>query len=255
MKPHQTLLLALAGAFGLCAPALAEPAGTLLDEKFSTADRTLQQLPESAAWYISEAEGFTKSGKGLAITPNRHALAYFSEAGQPVSLKVGESITAELAFSARDPERKGGVFRIGLLNSGGKRTTEDGSGAANALFRDYQGYAAFLDFDAPTAMSLYRRQGETSDKLISGNEAYGDALIRGGGKGGKFEGNAVYTVKFRVTRTSEGLEISGQIPEFDGYEARTVATHDPVTSFDTIVIYGARSGMSRFTLDHLKITK
>jgi hypothetical protein len=146
------------------------------------------------------------------------------------------------------------VFRIALLDSGGKRTTEDGSGAANALFRDYKGYAAFLDFDAPTAMSLYLRKGELSDKLISGNEAYGDALVRGEGKGGKFEANTDYTVKFRVTRTSAGLEIFGQVPEFDGYEAKAMDTDAPVSSFDALVIYGARSGMSRFTLEEVKIT-
>lgn len=254
MNPHCILLPALACVLGISAQAQAEPATTQLDERFSTSDRTSQHLPESAAWFVSEADGFSKSGKGLTITPNRHALAYFSESGQPITLKAGESLDVELTFSVRDPEKKGGVFRIGLLDSGGKRIAEDGAGAANAVFREYKGYAAFLDFDAPTAMSLYRRKGELSDKLISGNEAYGEALIRGGGKGGKFEGNTDYTVKFRVTRTSGGLEISGQVPEFDGYETKTVDTDDPVSSFDALVIYGARSGMSRFTLEQVKIT-
>jgi hypothetical protein len=246
----------LAAGFLLGAPfAFAAQPAILLEESFSNGNRTVQQLPSSAAWFVSEADGVLQNKRGLSSAPNRHLLAYIAETGKPVSLSVGESLVLQLSFSAREPLPKGGVFRIGFFDSGGKRITSDGAGPSNPAFLGYKGYSAHLDFNSPKALSLHRRSEAISDKLIAGNEAFGEPLLRSTGTGGQLESDVVYTVNFKLTRTAGGITLACDMPEFDGFTATFDDTQNPLTTFDTIVIYGARSGMSRFTLDRIKIER
>jgi len=227
----------------------------LLEESFANGNRTMQQLPASAAWFVSEADGVLQNKRGLSSAPNRHLLAYIAETDKPVSLAVGESLILQLSFSAKEPLTKGGVFRIGFFNSGGKRITSDGAGPSNPAFLGYKGYSAHLDFNSPKAISFHRRSEGISDKLIAGNEAFGEPLSRSSGTGGQLQSDSVYTLNFKLTRTAGGVTLSCDVPEFDGYSATFDDTQEALTTFDNIVIYGARSGMSRFTLDRIKIEK
>jgi hypothetical protein len=227
----------------------------LLEQNFANGNRATQQLPASAAWFVSEADGVLQNKRGLSSAPNRHLIAYFAETEKPVSLAVGESLVLQLSFSAREPLPKGGVFRMGFFNSDGKRIAADGAGSSNPAFLGYQGYTAHLDFNSPKAISFHRRSEGISDKLIAGNEAFGDPLSRSTGTGAQFQSDTFYTVNFKLTRTAGGVTISCDVPEFGDFAATTDDSQNPVTTFDTIVIYGARSGMSRFALDRIRIEK
>lgn len=254
MKPT-FLRIALTAGLLACPSGFAAQPQILLEESFTNGNRTAQQLPSSAAWFVSEADGVLQNKRGLSSAPNRHLLAYIAEIDKPISLSVGESLVMQLSFSAREPLAKGGVFRIGFFNSGGKRIDGDGAGASNPAFLGYRGYSAHLDFNSPKAISFHRRSEGISDKLISGNEAFGEPLARSTGTGSQLQSDSIYTLNFKLTRTASGITLSCDIPEFDGYSASFDETHQPLTTFDTIAIYGARSGMSRFTLDRIKIEK
>lgn len=248
--------LVVAGLLVGPALAVADQPEILLEQNFTTtAKRSTQDLPSSAAWFVSEADGVLQNKRGLSSAPNRHLVAYFAETVRPVTLAVGESLSLQLSFSVREPLAKPAVFRIGFFNSGGKHLAVDGAGPSNEAFTGYQGYSAHLDFNTAKAISFYRRTEGLSDKLIAGNEAYGDALLRGAGAGAQFQSDMVYTLNFKLTRTAGGMTLSCDIPELNGYEATVDDTQKPFVAFDTVVIYGARSGMSRFTLDRIKIEK
>lgn len=251
--PARTLLAASLLTFA--SSAFAAQPEVLLEQNFANGNRATQQLPGSAAWYLSEADGLLQNKRGLSAAPNRHLIAYFAETGKPVSLAVGESLVLQLSFSAREPQAKPGVFRIGFFDSGGNRITSDGGGSSNPAFLGYKGYSAHLDFNSPKAISLHRRSDGISDKLIAGGEAYGEPLQRGTGTGAELKSDAVYTINLKLTRTADGITLACDVPEFGDYAATADDSQSPVTTFDTIVIYGARSGMNRFAIDRIKIEK
>ena len=248
----KSLAPVLAAGLFLSTALSAEPE-ILLEQSFSSENRSLQQLPSSSAWFGSEPDGVLVNRKGLSSAPNRHLIAYFAETEKPLSLSPGESLTLKISFSVKEPLPKGGVFRVGLFDSQGKRVTEDGQGPNNPLFQNYRGYSAHLDINSPKALSFHRRTEGLSDKLIAGNEAFGEPLLRSTGSGASFDSEKIYTANFKLTRTAQGISLTCDIPELAGYEASVEDTHHPLTTFDTVVLYGARSGMSRFTIERVEI--
>lgn len=242
------LLLSTSAAFP------AEPE-ILLDQSFANGNRSLQQLPSSGAWFVSEPDGLLVNRKGLSSAPNRHLISYFAEAEKPISLSLGGSLHLKVSFSVKEPVPKGGVLRLGLFDSQGKRISGDGEGPSNPIFENYRGYSAHLDLNSPKALSLHRRAEGISDKLISGNEAFGEPLLRSTGQGGQFESDRAYTANFKLTRTAQGISLACDIPELAGYAATAEDNQHPLTSFDTIVFYGARSGMSRFVIEQVELSR
>lgn len=129
-------LLILAGL-----PAAAQ-AGTFLDERFTDGERSTQNLPDSAAWYLeagSSAYTSSVSNQSWNILPPSppsriSAVTVFSAA--PVSLSPGESLTVSLRLR---PTHAQGTFRVGIFDSGGARLTSDVVGSSK-LFTNYRGY-------------------------------------------------------------------------------------------------------------------
>lgn len=230
-------------------------AAPVLEQNLRKAGRSAQNPPESVAWFSSEEDGVRDGANGLFSAPNRHLLAYITNPGSFVEIAPGSSLTLEIVFTVRAPESRPIVFRVALLNSGGagRRVEADGSGAINPLFESYAGYAAFLSFDRPSAMSLERRNAGLSGKLINGGDAFDVSLAKDAGQGGAFVEKQPYTLRLKLSRTEQGMAVTCSVAELDGYEAEGIDLKSPVTAFDTIVIFGARSGMSGFTVQSVSV--
>ena len=132
---------------------------TVVNETWADGDRTNQDLANnSMAWYSSGGATSVVTNVGsMERLASAHVVAYFTDAGSPVIIGVGQQI--QLNFTVRFPfahvgDTFGtGDFRAALLNSSGaaNRVTGDGHGGTNAnptagtfqpLFIPYTGYMA-----------------------------------------------------------------------------------------------------------------
>lgn len=233
---------------------VATASGALLSETFEEGKLAVQDLPNSAQWFNSESGGIKSGPTGLEVQPNRYVLAYFTEAGNPVELEVGQSLSVRVSFSVTDPINRPSVFRVAVLNSGDEtnRVFRTGAGQERPEFMDYVGYGAFLNLNWRTALSLTRRDRDLSEKLINGNEPF-EVLLGDTGRGATFSSDTPQTLTMTITRQSEGVEVSASVEEFDDYAGTIVDTSQALTTFDTVVIYGARSGMNGFSIQDVTV--
>jgi len=261
---HAALALVFCGA-GITSslvaqtPAAATPTGErLLSERFQPGRRLVAKLPETAAWYCSSGNGIHNQQAGLTVSANRHLLAYFRPDQAPLELKPGQTLRAEFRFSVSDPVASNTTMRFALLYSGGnaRRVTADNVGLANPLFAGYTGYGAFLNLGRSTAVSFFQRDDNVTPatgKLIHGNDDYA-ALAINLGTGADLAPDTAYTGRFDLTRTAQGLRIAFSIAELPGYTAEYTDTVSPYLRFDTVVLFGSPSGMSRYKVESVDLT-
>lgn len=131
---------------GAALPFSAAASFVSINETWSNGDRTTQDpANNSLAWWTSSNPAQLTAVPGAMTqvtgTGGRHALAYFTNAGSPVILGVGERIEMNFrvtfpgGFFGGNPEPTfgpNGDFRVGLFNSGGSRVTEDNHAGTNA---------------------------------------------------------------------------------------------------------------------------
>jgi len=243
---------AVAGLFGIHCLA-SSLCAAWMDDSFSDGERSTQNLPSSAAWFSSERDGTGCNSSGLVSAPNRHLLAYFAEPSKPVELRDGQPLTVRLLFSVKKPLSRATAFRVALLDSGRARVRADGRGSVNPIFEGDAGYGAFLNFNTGSAISIFRRGAGISGKLISGQDAYAKPLVTSEGHGAAFADGQDYTLKLTLLKQGGTVKIACGVEELEGYRTETQESADPVTAFDTVVIYGARSGMSGFTIKSVTV--
>ena len=148
---HRTDWLCVGFLLAVCVAPLAH-SQVLVNDDFSDGERLTQNLPGSLHWYIGGANNASVSNGSLLLTadvggstPNSihdGTLAYFTAAGSPLTLTVGQSLTLSFAYSYSNFDSGDWNFRFGFFNSGGLRTTTDNSGFNNAIFNGYTGYQA-----------------------------------------------------------------------------------------------------------------
>ena len=148
---HRTNSLCLGILLAVCTAPLAHSQVLVYDD-FSDGERLTQNLPGSLHWYTGGATNATVSNRTMMFaadvggsTPNSihgGALAYFTAAGSPLTLTVGQSLTLSFAYSYSNLDSGDWNFRFGFFNSGGLRTATDNSGFNNAIFNGYTGYLA-----------------------------------------------------------------------------------------------------------------
>lgn len=153
-----------------------------INETWSNGDRTTQDpANNSLAWFSSGGSaGLTAVPGALTQTTGsggRHTLAYFTEAGSPVILGMGERI--EMAFRVTFPQGfpdpavfgTNGDFRVGLFNSTGSRVIADNHAGTNATpgnanfnptFLPYNGYvfSGRILGNEGQAQSIRKRPGD-----------------------------------------------------------------------------------------------
>jgi hypothetical protein len=211
MKHVKPLLLTLA-TFGFLFPA---SAAILLNDSWTDGSRNEQNLPGESAWYASTASSLTASSGsmlGIGTTSSRLWLTYFTPAGTPASLGIGEAIRATLTFTptnvAAAPSTTRGL-RIGLYNfsaAGAVRQTADTFSTA-AIGTNVPGYMLNMNFAQTFTIDNPLQHMERTDvpnaNLMGSTAAY---TSLGTGPSGVLNNPAFisgnpYTLEFSITRT------------------------------------------------------
>ena len=240
----------------------------LLDQDFSIKDRTVQNLPSSAAWYFggngsgAGASAFDGSLQVNVGEPSKgvKVSAYLTEPGSPVTLAVGDSVTLsfDLTFGTLGASAANGL-NVGIFNSGGKRLTKDSAAllGQNSAFSDWTGYACYSRIANASAVSngisVMKRTGGTST-LFSSNAEYLSVLAAAAVAANSLVSSTTYTGNFiTITRTASGAVISGQIG------TNTFSAEDTTGAFDSFdaMAFGSNKGIadgSFFKLDNIKVS-
>ncbi|MDR1284135.1 MAG: hypothetical protein LBK99_25460 [Opitutaceae bacterium] len=262
LRPHHpvTAMLTCLGLASLTLPALS--ASTLLSEDF-TGNRLTSSLPTTSAWYSSGTSGSiaydTTNGGSITQTVNgttSQLLTYFTSAGDPVSLGVGEALSVRFDFRLSDIFDTSGAFRIGLFSSGGNRIAADNQKTSNVVFTNYTGYAFYLNpgADSDTSLSISKRD-KSSTNLLNNSDAMTGL---GGGTATILEAGVTCTGVLSLIRTGDDImSITFSILDGSGSILTTMSCEDAsgFTSFDTLAFVGMNSSskLKSFTLENVSI--
>ena len=254
-------LLIIATAF--CAlPLLGQT--TILNETWSDGERSIQSLPNSAAWYSSGSGNLTANvGSMTQMLTNTTAMdiAYFTDAyGFVVSPAVGQ--TLELAYSISFINRTSpsqSYFRVGLYNTiVDPRITADGGSTANSAYLGATGYMLNTGGLNPGVnLDLRRRTSTTSQNLMSSTSAY--ATLSGNTTfQANVDNDVIYDGVLRITRTGELINtIEATLTAPDDTVVFSFATTDSTSvykDFNTVAFISGGANGDSFKLTSVNIT-
>ncbi len=224
----------------------------IVNESFIDRERVTLSPPASLAWFYRGTTTTARLPGRLTILEPGYAapagnkdvilqseaqpsaaLAYFTTAGSPVSLAVGEAMV--LRASLRFDGARRAPIRLALLNSGGSRPSADQEIAtgvpAAGLFSGYRGHGLVFD---PSGSGTLRAEARTGNATLPAADAAFASLGQTTGTAPLHGGSAWTTVSLRVVRVSTGsIRIEGV-----GADANVIAVDAAAatTSFDTVLI-------------------
>jgi Glycosyl hydrolases family 28/MBG domain (YGX type)/Putative Ig domain/Immunoglobulin domain len=246
---------------------------TVADEKFADGEHVTLTPPASLLWTDSQGadtvtDSAVVSGQGALVittasTSSSQITGYFTLAGQPVTLAVGEKLVVKLrmAFTGLNSASTSSEIRGGVFDSLGNRTTSDGD----------TGYAFFLKFTTsggPTnPFALYRRSTTNVANLFS---AAANFTLIGTSGGGTYQNllsgpanPTDYTLSYTIERTAAtttaltlGLT-GGTIPA--GYSNTVTESNTPATTFDYFAFripqtaFAAAVSVKQLTVDYFPL--
>jgi pectate lyase len=190
----------------------------LLDDTFADGSRSIQNLPNESAWYVSSSGSWTTTPGSMSLAMGSTAVlgvtSFAPNSSSPISLSVGDTLTASIKFTfngVASPNTSGG-FRIGLFDLSdstlspkwptGDLSGNSGEGSGVA------GYALFqsmgTSFNNSNPMNLEKRT-TTSDSSLLGTSGDYTSLGAGPGNTSAFSGFAAgtqYVLQLSVTRSN-----------------------------------------------------
>jgi pectate lyase/pectin methylesterase-like acyl-CoA thioesterase len=264
------------GGTGLSAPASLSVTSTspliMANDSFADGERTTLALPGSANWYKAQSSTVVTMAPGSAkFTWNTTSAdmigAFFTPAGSPVSLGVGDtlSLSVTVAFStlAVNPPTPTPTpaLRFGVLDSLGTRPADNG-GTSNAAYVNDTGYGVFTSIGPTgggTAFTINRRTTITSNNIFNTGADF-TTIASGGGTARAFANDTDYILTYTITRLSATQTrlttavVGGALP--NNYSFTTTETNaNPYTTFD---YFGWRVASSNFaaaiTFKNLTVT-
>lgn len=261
---HPNQLAVSLGA--VLATALTASGQVLLNDNWADGTRNNQNLPTESAWFSSDSAGTSLTATVGSMTGAVPAgsvlwLTYYTAAGSPATLGLGQSLKMTAVFTptgvAATNTSRG--LRLGLYDfSNGTRVAADGystgagTGAPGAGVTGYMlnmNFGTAFGLDSP--LQLMERTAVSSINLMG---ASGDYATLSSGPAGNlnalaFVDGTPYTLEFSVTRTGAdsadittrffggGLDIShtatdasGAVLSFDAFAIRPAASAQVATS-------------------------
>lgn len=236
----------------------------LLNDTFSDNERSTQNLTSSAAWYVGGSNGAnTTAATGQLVTTtgtlagaNTNLVAYFTNAGAPQIIPVGQTLTLSfnVAFAGASFTAGADAFRFGLFNSGGNRATADvtTTNGADAAFTNWVGYSAWVPVGnvASTTASIRERTGTSTTLYAGGANAVLNTVT--------YTANALqlatsYSGNLSITRNSSNSTITFNL---GGVTTSVTDTAGNFFTFDSIGFFGTGSVFGTngtFTLDNVSV--
>ena len=201
------------------AVALSARGQVLLNDTWADGTRNNQNLPTESAWFSSDSAGTSLTaavGSMTGAIPSGSVLwlTYYTAAGSPATLGLGQTLTTTIVFTPTGvgAENTSRGLRIGLYDfSGGTRVAADGystgtgTGAPGAGVTGYMlnmNFGSTFGVDAP--LQIMERTAVSSINLMG---ASGDYTTLSSGPAGRlgsaaFADGTQYALEFSVTRTA-----------------------------------------------------
>src|SRR5262245_39146377 len=244
---------------------------TIMNDSFADGERLTFAPPASATWLKAQSSTATTVAPGSArftwnTTSADMISGYFTSAGSPVTLGVGDTLNVGVTFSFTGLNQPGiGApspgLRFGILDSKGSRPLDNG-GTSNAVYIGDTGYGLFTSIStvgSGTAFTLNRRTTLTSNNIFNTGADF-TTIGAGGGAARSFANDTDYTLSYSITRlsaTQTRLAASitgGTLPNTYNFST-TETSATPETTFD---YFGWRVGSSNFaasiTFKNLSVT-
>jgi pectin methylesterase-like acyl-CoA thioesterase len=244
----------------LCASALAStPAGTtVVDDTFANGDSQHQDLANNSLWLFNGRANNLRTDQVGSVTfdvtpagtSSEAFWAYFTNAGSPIVLGVGDKLSVSVTFSLSGFLANGQDVRFGVFDSLGTRNTTNLTGGQNdSTFINDTGYA--LDFYASGAGSAFVIGRRTVLSNANVFNSFGDfSPIPGTGADDRqtLADNIPYTLTYTIERltaadTRISTAVTGSALSPLNYSA-VETTSSPNTSFD---YFAFRIGGTNFT--------
>jgi hypothetical protein len=235
----------------------------ILNEDWSSGERHVQDLPNSARWYsstpgdLSVQEG---SIRQATLSSSGFVIAYFTNS-EPVNLAQGQTLQVNYSYSLEGTEAvTGNLFRMGLFNSGTGVGRIDGDTftSSEGEFVGYQGYLVDTNNISGGSVRLYKRVSTTNSNLMSslGSSIYSAV----GGSSASWSGlkdNVIYNGSLEITRNHDDtVTLRSILSDANGpiYNVVRTDSSDAYYSFDTFgMMLNAASGEA-FTLNSVEIS-
>lgn len=245
----------------------------IMNDSFADGERLTLAPPNSATWLKAQSSTVATVTQGSArftwnTTSADMISGYFTGAGSPVTLGVGDTLnlSATFSFTGLNPDAIAAPspgLRFGILDSKGSRPADNG-GTSNAVYIGDTGYGLFTSISTAgatsgSAFTLNRRTTITTNNIFNTGADF-TTIGAGGGPARAFADNADYTLTYSITRLSAtqtrlSTSITGGALG-DTYNFSTTETSaTPETTFD---YFGWRVGSSNFaasiTFKNLSVT-
>ncbi len=246
---------------------------TIINDSFADGERLTFAPPNSGVWLKAQSGTATTVAPGSArftwnTTSADMISGFFTSAGSPVTLGVGDTLNLSLTFSftGLNPDAIASPspgLRFGILDSKGSRPADNG-GTGNAVYIGDTGYGLFTAIStvastSGSAFTLNRRTTLTSNNIFNTGADF-TTIGAGGGPAQAFANDIDYTLTYSITRLSAtqtrlAASITGGALG-DAYNFSTTETSPtPETTFD---YFGWRVQSSNFaasiTFKNLSVT-
>lgn len=230
-------------------------AAALIDDQFADSNSQNHDLANNSLRIFNGRSATIRTDEVGAVTLDVSAMgtsseaawAFFTEAGSPVNLGVGDKLSVSLNFSMSGFTANGSDIRFGVLDSLGTRNTTNLTGGMNnSTFINDPGYALqFYPSGSGSPFGLYRRTILTGANVFN---TMGDfTLITGSASGATtrqtLADSVPYTLTYIISRESSTdtritAEVTGGALSALKYTA-VESSDAPQTSFD---YFGFRFG-------------
>ena len=243
----------------------------LMNDSFADGERATLAPPNSATWLKAQSSTTATVAPGSAqftwnTTSADMISGYFTNAGLPVTLGVGDTLNVKVTFSFTGLN-PGSIaapspgLRFGILDSKGSRAADNG-GTSNAAYVSDTGYGLFASIStvgSGTAFTLNRRTTLSSNNIFNTGADF-TTIGSGGGTSRAFDNNTDYVLSYSITRLSATqTRLTSSVTGGtlgDTYNFSTTETSaTPETTFD---YFGWRVASSNFaasmTFKNLSVT-
>jgi pectate lyase/pectin methylesterase-like acyl-CoA thioesterase len=255
---------------------IAQPlsAATVLNDSFADGNSQNQALASNSVWLFNGRTGNTRTDAvgsasfAITSTSSEGFWAYFTDSGSPVTLGVGDRLTASFTFSVTGFTAGGQDIRGGLFNSAGTRNTANLTGGMNSsIFADDASYS--FQFYASGTGSPFLAFKRATTGLTSANNPYNTMAatdwtqLTTGAAGASartpLASSTSYTLTYSILRvdaanTEISIQVSGAgLPADYSYKATDVSA--PITAFDCVAMrIGGSSFATGVTITNISVT-